>query len=326
MRFSLFSRIIKIMVLGWFCIAFFPRDGVCEQDQDRKAKSLAAYIMGVVYDMQGKVDAAIQEYQKSSMYNDHYAAHLRVGTDYARTGRLEEAIAEFDKVLKVDKENVQARYLMALVYSSQQKYDKAADNYEVILKTYSQEQPDNVEIYGYLGQLYYAKREFDKAIAQYEKVLAFQPNNVDVMYVLGSLYLEKQNRVKAKEKFSLCIDYKPDHDGCLNALGFMYAEDGVNLNEAKDYIERALAVDAKNAAYLDSLGWVYYRLGNDDKALEYLLQANALIKDPTIYDHLGDVYFRINKIDQAKKYWKLSLQALPHQPAVEKKLNSVATK
>jgi len=310
-------------VIAAFFVLTAAGVGFCEQDADRQAKSLAAYIMGVISDLQGQMDEAVEHYKKSSQYSDQYATHLRLGTDYARLNRLGDAIAEFETVLKMDPDNVQARYFLALIYSSQRDYDKAAENYEKILQTYAKEQPQNAEIYGFLGQLYYAKKEYDKAVAQFETVLTFQPDNVDMMYTVGALYLETNDRAKAKAMFQKCVDYQPDHDGCLNSLGYMYAEDGQELDKAQNLIELALAADPKNGAYLDSLGWVYFKKGDYVKALEYLKQADEQIQDPTIHEHLGDVYFQLKDFSAAKKYWTLSLETLPGQAAVEQKLKQM---
>ena len=290
------------------------------ESQQQRSKSLASYTMGVVYDLQGYTEKAIQEYEKSAQYDDNYAAHLRLGTDYARMGMLAEAQEELRLVLDQDPHNIQARYLLALIYSSQKDFDKAALQYEAILKSFSKAQPENKEIYGYLGQLYYSQKQYEQAIDQFEVYLKLDPTNIDVLFLLGSLYLEQGKRIEAKEYFLRCTKVEPDHQDCLNSLGYLYAEEGIHLDKAEAMVREALKTDPQNGAYLDSLGWIYFKKGEYDKALTYLNQANRFLEDPVVYEHLGDVYFQLDQAEAARKFWSLSLDMQPDRKDIREKI------
>lgn len=292
-------------------------------NSDNRSKSLAAYAMGVMYDLYGLTSEAISEFQKASQYNDSYAIRLRLGADYARLGQLSQAIADLQKALEFDPKNVQARYLLALIYSTQRDYDRAAKEYEGILTSFVEAQPENAEIYGYLAQLYYSQKQYDKAILQFEAVLSLDPRNTEVMFLLGALYLEMKDQQKAIELFKRVISLDPEHDSCLNSLGYVYAERGENLDEAQQMIERALTIDPENGAYLDSLGWVYFKKGDYSSALKYLSEAAAVLKEPTVYEHLGDVYHTLNDGEKARHYWGLSLELLPDQERILEKISTV---
>ncbi len=88
-------------------------------------------------------------------------------------------------------------------------------------------------------------------------------------------------------------------------------------------IEKALEVSPDNGGYLDSLGWVYYKKGMYEKALEILTEADKLLKDPVIYDHIGDVHYKMNHTEDAIKYWGLSLKLLPKQEEITRKIDEV---
>ncbi|MCK5179434.1 MAG: hypothetical protein KAR32_07875, partial [Candidatus Omnitrophica bacterium] len=109
----------------------------------------------------------------------------------------------------------------------------------------------------------------------------------------------------------------------LNTLGYFYAENNILLDEAKSLVERALVISPDNGGYLDSLGWVYYKKGMYEKALEILTKADKYLKDPVIYDHIGDVHHKMNHIEDAVKYWELSLELLPKQEEIITKINNV---
>ena len=88
----------------------------------------------------------------------------------------------------------------------------------------------------------------------------------------------------------------PHNATALNYLGYMLADRGLRLDEAIGLIKKAVALDPQNGAYLDSLGWAYYKQGNYDLAEENLRRASEKIgNDATIQDHLGELYFKTGK-------------------------------
>ena len=319
------------MVCAAICLLALvcPRSAGAFANEDRVAlaKGLAHYVMGYRDDLLGQTNHAVLEYEKAAQFDTGgYLIHLRLGTGYARLNMLPEAINQLQVVHQLNPGDMQSHYLLALIYSNQRQYDDAAREYEIILKTFSKEEPQNLEIYGYLGQLYYSQRKYDQAIEQFEKILAVESSNADVMYMLGSLYLETDQKERAVAILKKSISIDPEHDGSLNTLGYIYAEEGKNLDEAMDLINRALAISPDNGAYLDSLGWGYYKKGVYDKALETLKKADAILKDPVIYDHIGDVCIKLNQAEEAVKYWKLSLELLPEQDSVLQKIESAENK
>ena len=89
----------------------------------------------------------------------------------------------------------------------------------------------------------------------------------------------------------------------------MWADRGEQLDRARELIEKALRIEPKNAAYLDSMGWVMFKLGQPKEALQYLLKAVELSEEPdaVIWDHLGDVYAALGETAQAREAWRKSL-------------------
>jgi len=301
-----------------------PVDAFVTEDRVTFSKSLAHYAMGQMYDLLGLPNRAVLEYEEAAQFDDaSYLIHLRLGANYARLDMLEKAESELRLVRQYNEQDLQSRYLLALIYSTQKDYDKAAQEYEFILKSFSEAEPKNIEIYGYLGQLYYSQKKYNQAIEQFEKVREIDPENADVLYLLGSLYLEVKDKEKAIELLKRSVEINPDHDGSLNTLGYLYAEDGRNLDEAERLISRALKVSPDNGAYLDSLGWVYYQKEQYQKALDLFIRADKSLQDPVIYDHMGDAYFKLGQYDQALKHWERSLELLPDQKLVLEKIEKV---
>ena len=101
----------------------------------------------------------------------------------------------------------------------------------------------------------------------------------------------------------------PKNAMALNYLGYMLADRGTRLDEALGYIRRAVALDPQNGAYLDSLGWAYYKMGNYDLAEENLRRASERIgNDPTVHDHLGELYQKTGRLKLAATHWERALE------------------
>lgn len=143
-------------------------------------------------------------------------------------------------------------------------------------------------------------------------------------YFEAGVALERSGaREEAVRSFQKAIELKSDFPEAQNYLGYMWAERGENLTKARDLIALALKAEPKSAAYLDSMGWVLFKLNQPKDALEYILQAVQFTETPdaTLYDHLGDIYAALHETDKAKDSWRKSL-AVEDNPDVRKKIPS----
>ena len=97
-------------------------------------------------------------------------------------------------------------------------------------------------------------------------------------------------------------------------------ERGENLDQARAMLEKAVQLEPKNAAFLDSLGWVLFKLNRPREALDYLLQATDESRRPdaALYDHLGDIYAALNQRDKAAEAWRKSLSVEPNRQIQQK--------
>ncbi|MGE5117791.1 MAG: tetratricopeptide repeat protein [Betaproteobacteria bacterium] len=125
----------------------------------------------------------------------------------------------------------------------------------------------------------------------------------DLLYE-QAMMAEKTNRLDDMERLlRRVIQLKPDHQHAYNALGYSLADRNIRLPEAKQLIERALALAPGEPFITDSLGWVEYRLGNKDEALRLLRQAYAARPDTEIGAHLGEVLWVTGQREEAKRVW-----------------------
>lgn len=193
----------------------------------------------------------------------------------------------------------EAVYLQTRIYQKLGNVDAAIK----LLKKHTTAKADlNPLFYALLSSLHQAKGEYREAMALLETAINIFPDNHQLLFEYG-LVLEKignsQQAIAIMEKV---LELQPDHAEALNYIGYTWADNNVHLEKALEYILRANTLKPDNGFILDSLGWVYYRLGDFQQAVEELEHAVELIEDdPHIYDHLGDVYRSLGKFSEARE-------------------------
>lgn len=128
-------------------------------------------------------------------------------------------------------------------------------------------------------------------------------------------------RELAETVMAECLRLYPDTHEALNYLAYSWAERGERLEQARDYVTRALKSEPDNAAYIDTLGWICYQEEKYDEALGHLRRAAELLgDDPTILDHLGDVLKAMGDVPAAIEQWKRSFSLNASEGTVRQKL------
>src|SRR5437868_5510020 len=200
--------------------------------------------------------------------------------------------------------------------------------------------PDDREVYIALAQMYSRLKrwnEAEEAIAKADQLSQKAEDKQYTTFVRGSIYERQKKYDQAEQFFRQILSGDPQNAMTLNYMGYMLADRGVRLDEALNYIKKAVELEPANGAYLDSLGWAYYKLGKYDLAEENLSKAvQHTPNDPTVQDHLGDVYQKTGRLRQAAAHWERALtewnktvpaQVEPEEVAkVQKKLESAKIK
>ena len=125
-------------------------------------------------------------------------------------------------------------------------------------------------------------------------------------------------RPGARLQFRKALAIDPHNPGVLNYLGYMLADQGQKLPEALKLIHEAVELEPQNGAYLDSLGWVYFKLGQYPEAEENLRKANERMNsDPTVHDHLGELYEKTGNLKMAVSQWERSMTEYAHSLAAD---------
>ncbi|MBU1319164.1 MAG: tetratricopeptide repeat protein [candidate division Zixibacteria bacterium] len=174
----------------------------------------------------------------------------------------------------------------------------------------------------YLATALGRAERYDEVLPIARALTKTHPEEIRFLFMLGSAYERTQMFDSATAAFTKILEMNPDHAQTLNYLGYMWADLGINLDESRRMIERALEIDGENGAYLDSYGWVLYRLGNYKDAEVQIRKAIALVanEDYILFDHLGDICHELGRFEEAKQSWKKALDIDPDNVEIQEKL------
>jgi tetratricopeptide (TPR) repeat protein len=196
----------------------------------------------------------------------------------ADTGNADKALADTRSMLKGGPEDREVYLRLGIMYTRAKRYKEAADALDKA-EQLSTKLDDKSYVYFLRGDLYQRQKMFDQADSEFRKVLASSAPT------------------------------DPSTAATLNYLGYMNADRGVKLDESLGFIKQAIAFEPSNGAYLDSLGWVYFKLGKYDLAEENLTKAAVHMgADPTVQEHLGDLYQKTGRLKQAAVHWDRAVQ------------------
>jgi len=161
-----------------------------------------------------------------------------------------------------------------------------------------------------LVEFYHRTHQYKKALDILQRRIDAGAEDVPTLFLWGSTLERLQRYAEAEQVFQKLLNRNPEHAPSLNYLGYMWADRGIHLEEAKRLIERALRVDPENPAYLDSLAWVYYKMGDPQTAWRWMQEVlRRESRDPIVLDHAGDIVFALGRKDEALRYWQSSLKA-----------------
>jgi tetratricopeptide (TPR) repeat protein len=133
---------------------------------------------------------------------------------------------------------------------------------------------------------------------------------------------------KAADLFRKSISLDPGNSAeAYNYVAYMWADHNMHLDEAEQMVGEALQFDPNNGAYLDTLGWIHYRKGKFEEAVNVLLRAeqNLTKPDPTVLEHIGDAYAKLEKVPQALEFWQKAIALTPENQLLAEKIEKTRT-
>lgn len=286
---------------------------------------------------------------------DHRDDYTRKSLGYAlyKMGMLNEALDEFMIVSKIDPHDTYSMFYIGRIYLEQGDYEAAINEIEQAIRI----DPYFVELWVYLGFIAIEKRDFSTAEYAFTEAAYHGADMVQIYYLLGvvaemeaqfarayfyyrkSLNEDRKNlatlealahlcdRIERKNEafmvFQKIIALDTTNAEALNYVGYTYAERNDSLEYALALINKALSLEENNGYYLDSRGWVLYRMKKYAEALADLKRASEIVEDAVILEHLGDVYIKLSDVDHARDAYQRALEYNTGNKALKDKLRKV---
>lgn len=174
------------------------------------------------------------------------------------------------------------------------------------------------------AELLEGDQQYGEAFKLFSMALKEAPNNSDLLYA-HAMAAEKIDRIDILEQnLTKVLKNDPKNIQALNALGYTLIDRTDRIAEAFEFIQRAYALDSKDPAILDSMGWAFYRMGRYQEALDYLRRASKQHQDGEIFAHLGEVLWVSGDQDKARAIWDAALKFDPNHPVLIKTLKRFA--
>ncbi len=258
--------------------------------------------IGLLYLELGRHDEAIRLFNEMLAKNpDSLQARFYLASAYEEKGDLERAKVEFSKISPDSELYAETLGHLAFILKEQDRDDEAVQLLQKGIAAY----PDKLELYLSLATLYDAIDRDEEGLKLLLGVESRFGGDPRFQFRVGVLYDKLDRKHDSIERMKRVIALNPRDAQALNYLGYTYAEMGINLDEALEYIKRALEIRPDDGFFVDSLGWIYYRLKRYDEAVVQLERAATLVSDdPTVLEHLGDAYLAHKEPKKALTVYK----------------------
>ena len=312
-----------------------------------------------------QVASAIPFYLRTLELNKENAeVRYKLAQSFLKTGQRDQAIRSLEEMVKANPLKFEIYEFLARLYEEAGNKARALANYEQALLL-APNQPENylhtagveIELKQYdraistleearrrfpVPQITYSlaialstAKRFSEALPVFEAALQDAKSNEEEL-LDGSFYFnygataEQAGLVeKAATLLKRSIELDPSKAAqAYNYLGFMWVDRNMNLDEAGSMIKKALEIEPENGAYLDSLGWFYFKKGDFNRAVTELLHAADLLNppDPVVYEHIADTYRSLGDIPQALTFWQKALNLDPQNQSLTSKIDQAKSK
>ncbi|MFN3194585.1 MAG: tetratricopeptide repeat protein [Chlorobiota bacterium] len=239
----------------------------------------------------------------------------------SRIGNSEKRDYFFNRLLKIEESNSDLKLGIAEVYNFDREFEKSLSILDNIDKDSLNE---NLYYFLLKGMNLSNLKEYDQAISSYLNILEKDSsyNNYITLTLIGESYDLQNKSDSALYYYELHYSYDNDNTFLLNNYAYSLSKIGKDLDKALAMSEKTLKQDPDNSAYLDTYGWIHYKLGNTDKAIEYIEKAIDIGGvSAEVYEHLGDIYLKRGNKETAIKYFERALELEENRFKLEEKLN-----
>lgn len=295
----------------------------------------------------GQVFLEQEEYSKALIQleyaegfdSDNLNTKVKIALVLIEQKQFPRAIKKLEEILTIAPESDKIRFYLGAVFEETKDYVRAIDEFAripsgssyypeaVIHVAYLHQkqgdrgnsikaiekalaQRDDVpQFYAFYASLLDEEKQFDQAIKMLTKAIEKFPDNTQLRFFLGSMHDRKGQKDKTIAEMKRVLELDENHVRALNYLAYTYAESNLNLEEAESLARRALELKPDDGYILDTVGWIMFKRGEVEGAIQYLEAAyRHQHTEAIIAEHLGDAYYRFQLVEKAKKMYLRALE------------------
>ena len=243
-----------------------------------------------------------------------------LGASYANQDSIAEVY--LDKSISIDSTNRNSWQAIGVLYYQKNDFDKMVQAMSRAVRIF----PEDFRINLFYGlALNRAGRNSD-AVIPLEKAVSLKPSDMDALSTLALVYEALNRYDDAYRIYETALRVDSKNSLILNNYAYSLSERGISLQKALRMAQLAVQLDPKNSAYLDTMGWVYFKLGDYKNAESFVKEALSVRNQPgdgspaTLEEHLGDIYAKMGDIKRAVEYWEKALGHNPQSSELKEKI------
>jgi tetratricopeptide (TPR) repeat protein len=274
---------------------------------ERRSRALFYTQIGILRSLQTRFDEAVTAFNSVRSLSDadqKNRVDLMIVDTYREAKQVDKAESAVRSALLESPSSKELQMAYADILSSRGRTDESI---QMLQKLAGDKAPD-LDLVGAIINVYEHAEKFSEAQSTLDSAIRRFPDEKQVYFLQGALYERQKKYPEAEQAFRRALTLDKNDPSVLNYLGYMLADRGLKLDEALTMIKKAVDADPINGAFLDSLGWVYYKMDMLDLAERYLKRAVAFAAtNATMHDHLGDLYYKTGRFREAQASWTAGL-------------------
>jgi tetratricopeptide (TPR) repeat protein len=201
------------------------------------------------------------------------------------------------------------KFTEAVILGESKFFKESADLLRSMIRGGAESATEDAGVYVVLSGVQMQSGRLNEAEESARKALELSPDDPQALIQLSSILDRAGKHEDSEKSLRELLKREPDNAIALNNLGYFLVERGIGYEEALKLIEQAVAIDPTQGNFLDSLGWTHFKLGNIEKARQYLEKATIYSKrSSTVHEHLGDVLREAGRMAEARKQWEKALE------------------
>lgn len=260
------------------------------------------------------------------LYPNDARSYFMAGLGASYANKDSAAAVYLNKSISLDSSSSNAWEALGILYYQEKDYSKMADVMSRAAKLF----PDEYRINLFLGLALNQEGKNQEAIEPLQKALSLKPTETDALNILGQVYEALHQYEDAYRLYETALKLNSQNSLILNNYAYSLSERGIDLGKALKMAKLAVKLQPKNSAYLDTMGWVYFKLGDYHKAETFVKKALAERTEAdgspaALEEHLGDIYEKLGDNKKAVEQWNKALQNDPGNKSLKEKIEKAKT-